>query len=202
MIVLLVFLSYLIGSISFGYLIAKHFKGVDIREVGSGSTGATNISRLMGFKVAGLVLILDALKGFLVAVLSSHLTGEDWAILLCGLAVIIGHSWPLFFGFKGGRGSATALGFFIGFAPFPTLIVFLFAIVVIALTRYVSLGSILGSIAIPVYMLFLPEYRPYFVFGLVSCLIIIFRHIPNIKRLIQGKEPKLGEKTGISLKGR
>ncbi len=195
---LLLVFSYLLGSVSFSYFVSKGIKGVDIRKVGSGNAGATNISRILGLKFAVLVLFLDVLKGLIVVLLVSYLTTETWLVLLCGGAVIIGHNWPVFFSFKGGRGAATTLGVFLGIAPIPALTVFLLFIIIILLTRYVSLGSITGAIAIPIAMLFLHYPRDYFIFGLSVCLLLLWRHAPNIKRLIQGKESKLGEKVNIN----
>ncbi len=195
--VLLVLFSYLLGSISFSYFITKRIKGVDIRKVGSGNAGATNISRVLGLKFALLVLFLDTLKGFVVALLASYLTPDTLLFLLCCGAVIIGHNWPVFFGFKGGRGVATTLGVFLVIAPIHTLIVLSFLIVIIVLTRYVSLGSIIGAISAPVVLLLLRYPFPYFIFGMAVCLLILWRHAPNIKRLLQGKESKLGEKVNI-----
>ena len=135
--VLLIILSYLLGSVSFGYLFAKTLKGVDIRKIGSGNAGATNISRLMGFKYAIIVLILDAFKGLLAILISSYLATETWVILLCGLAVIIGHNWPIFLAFKGGRGAATTLGDSWS-GPFQHW--YLAFIAIILISRYVSLN--------------------------------------------------------------
>ena len=162
--VLLVLFSYLLGSISFSYFITKRIKGVDIRKVGSGNAGATNISRVLGLKFALLVLFLDTLKGFVVALLASYLTPDTLLFLLCCGAVIIGHNWPVFFGFKG-RGVATTLGVFLVIAPIHTLIVLSFLIVIIVLTRYVSLGSIIGAISAPVVLLLLRYPFPYFIFA-------------------------------------
>jgi glycerol-3-phosphate acyltransferase PlsY len=197
LIILLLILSYLIGSISFGYLIAKSTKGVDIRKIGSGSSGATNTSRVLGLKFFAVVLVLDALKGLFVFLLASYLLTETWAILLCCGLVIVGHNWPIFFAFQGGRGVATTLGVFLGIAPLPALIVFGLFILIVFLTRYVSLGSIMGAIAIPVTILILHFPREYFIFGLAICLLLLWRHAPNIKRLLQGKESRLGEKIKI-----
>ncbi|HHT46006.1 MAG TPA: glycerol-3-phosphate 1-O-acyltransferase PlsY [Firmicutes bacterium] len=197
MYILLIIFSYLLGSISFGYLIAKMLKGVDIRKIGSGNTGATNISRLMGFKYAILVLILDALKGLLAILISSYLGFETWVVLLCGLAVIIGHNWPAFFAFRGGRGAATTLGVFLGLAPVPTLVVFGLFIVIILTSRYVSLGTIVAAVLIPFTMFLLNYPLNYFVFGLSVCIILLWRHYPNIIRLLQGRESKLGDKVKI-----
>jgi glycerol-3-phosphate acyltransferase PlsY len=187
-------ISYLIGSVSCGYLIAKKTRGIDIRKVGSGSTGATNTARLLGLKFFAVVLVLDALKGFFVFLLASHFLMQTWAVLLCCGAVIIGHNWPLFFAFQGGRGVATTLGVFLGIAPLPALIVFGLFLLVVIFTRYVSLGSMLGAVAIPVTMLLLRFSWEYFIFGLAICLLLLWRHKPNIKRLLQGKESRLGEK--------
>ena len=195
--VLLVLFSYLLGSVSFSYFISKRIKGVDIRKVGSGNAGATNISRVLGLKFALLVLFLDALKGFVVALLASYLATNTPLFLLCCGAVIIGHNWPVFFGFKGGRGVATTLGVFLVIAPILTLIVLSFLIIFIGLTRYVSLGSIIGAISAPVVLLRLRYPLPYFNFGMAVCLLLLWRHAPNIKRLLQGKESKLGEKVNI-----
>jgi glycerol-3-phosphate acyltransferase PlsY len=202
MVFILLVLSYLLGSVSFGYLLARVVKGVDIRELGSGNTGATNIMRVMGLKYGLLVLFLDLLKGLLVAVIVSSLTPKTGVVLACGLAVIIGHNWPLYFRFKGGKGSATTLGFFLGFAFVPTLFVVAIVAIIFAITRYVSLGSIIGSITIPIYMLIITTLRPYFLFGLAACFIILWRHRANIKRLLNGTEPKLGDKFNFPQQGR
>jgi len=196
---LIIVIAYLIGSISIGYLFARGFKGVDIRKLGSGSAGATNVSRLMGFKVAVLVLILDAFKGFIAVYLAlslfeKNLLAGEWVVLLCGVAVIAGHNWPLYFNFKGGRGAATMLGVFLALMPLTTLIVFVMVIIIIALTRYVSLGSIAGAIAVPIAMLITEKPPEYFYFGLIISIIIIYQHKENIKRLLRGKEAKLGQK--------
>lgn len=172
---------------------------MDIRKLGSGGTGATNISRLMGFKTAVLVLILDALKGYIAVSLASSffhqgLLAGEWVVLLSGLAVIAGHNWPLFFSFRGGRGAATMLGVFLALVPVPALIVFAIVLIIIALTRYVSLGSITGAAAIPVAMIIIGKPSEYLIFALIIGIVIIYQHRENIKRLLKNKEAKLGEK--------
>jgi len=198
--ILLIVFSYLLGSISFGYLIAKKIKKVDIRKIGSGNTGATNISRILGFKFALAVLLLDVGKGLLAVLLARWLDSGSWTILLCAFAVILGHNWPVFFSFQGGRGAATTLGVFLGIIPLAALITFGIFIVVILVTRYVSLGSLIGAILIPVFLLYYRYPPEYFIFGLAVTALIIWRHIPNIKRLLQGKESKIGEKVNITPK--
>jgi acyl phosphate:glycerol-3-phosphate acyltransferase len=195
--IMLVVCSYLMGSISFAYLFAKGFRGIDIRTVGSGNPGATNVARLMGLKAALVVLLLDALKGWIVAVTVPRLVADPGFVLLCGLAVIAGHNWPVFLSFRGGKGVATTLGFFLGFAFLPTIGVVAFVAAVIYLTRYVSLGSIVGSIAIPVLMVLSPELRSYVLYGLLICVVILWRHGSNIKRLLQGTESRLEKKRQV-----
>lgn len=197
MFILLVIFSYILGSVSFGYFIAKKTKGIDLRRIGSGSTGATNTSRALGLKYFALVLILDAMKGLFVILLASRLLAETWAILLCGAAVIIGHNWPVFSNFHGGRGAATTLGVFLGITPLPTLVVFGIFILITLLTRYVSLGSMTGALAIPVAVIILGYSLEYLIFGLAVCFLLLWRHKPNIKRLLEGTESRLGEKTKI-----
>ncbi len=192
--IMLVVISYLLGSVSFAYLFAKGFRGIDIRTVGSGNPGATNVARLMGLKAALVVLLLDAFKGWIVAVSVARLVADPGFVLLCGLAVIAGHNWPIFLKFRGGKGVATTLGFFLGFAFLPTIGVVAFVAAVIYITRYVSLGSIVGSIAIPVLMVLSPELRSHVLYGLIICLVILWRHGSNIKRLLQGTESRLEKK--------
>lgn len=197
MAVILIILSYLIGSVSFGYLIVKKTKGIDIRKIGSGSTGATNTARALGLKFFVIVLILDALKGLSVILIASSLSTETWAVLLCGGAVIVGHNWPIFSNFRGGRGVSTTFGVFLGIVPWPALLVFGIFILIILLTRYVSLASMVSALCIPVVLVIVDYSREYFIFGLAVCLLLLWRHQPNIKRLLQGKESRFGEKTKI-----
>ncbi len=189
--ILLLAVSYLLGSLSFAYLFARLIRGVDIRTVGSGNPGATNAARLLGVRTALCILVLDALKGWAVAVTVPLFIDDTSFLLLCGLAVIVGHNWPVFLGFKGGKGVATTLGFFLGVAPLPTVLLLAGVAAVILLTRYVSLGSIMGSIAIPLFMLFSPGFRHDVLYGVAICLVILLRHLPNINRLLNGTESRL-----------
>ncbi len=198
----LIIFAYLLGSISFGYLIAKKVKNVDIRKMGSGNTGATNISRVLGLKFALLVFMLDLGKGLLAVLLATWFACSPWVIIFCAYAVLLGHNWPIFFSFKGGRGSATALGIFFGLMPLAALIVFGIIVVIILVTRYVSVASITGALLIPFCVLFFHYPWEYLIFGLSITALIIWRHIPNIKRLLRGKELKIGEKVDIASKGR
>jgi len=198
-IIILVLFSYLLGSVSFGYIFAKKRKNIDIRKVGSGSTGATNTARILGLKYAALVFLLDVIKGFLAVFLAARFTSSNyWVIILCAYAVIIGHNWPIFFSFKGGRGSATTLGVLFGIMPLPATIILSFIIlIIIALTRYVSLGSLIGAILIPVLMICFSCPLEYYLFGIPIVVLVIWRHLPNIERLRTGREPRLGEMVDI-----
>lgn len=184
--------SYLIGSIPFGYIVAR-LKGVDIRRHGSGNIGATNVWRTIGPGFGILVLALDALKGA-AAVIIGKSTGMEGAELLAGMAAILGHAFPIYLGFKGGKIIATAAGVMLALAPPVLLIVFLVFSFTVLVFRYVSLGSVVAAISLPVVM-FLFDYNwMYILFSLVVCLTAVLKHIPNIKRLVQGTESKINLK--------
>ncbi|WP_438445589.1 glycerol-3-phosphate 1-O-acyltransferase PlsY [Gorillibacterium sp. sgz5001074] len=195
MTVISVILAYLIGSISFSYLFGRMLKGIDIRKHGSGNAGATNTLRVLGKGPAITVLLLDVAKG-IVAVWLPVWFGQDgsWPQVLCGIAVIVGHNWPVFFGFKGGKGIASTIGVMSTLAFLPALLAGIVAIVVIALTRYVSLGSLLFTFLMPILILVMDRPAPIL---LVSILIAVFafvRHRSNIAKLLKGQENKLGSK--------
>ncbi len=189
-IALLAVISYLIGSIPFGFLLAR-LKGVDIRKQGSGNIGATNVWRNMGLLSGLLVLVLDALKGALCVWLGRYFAGGD-VQLLTALAALAGHSWPVFLRFKGGKIIATALGVFLALDPLITALGVLIWLFVVALFRFVSLGSILAMISLPVFMLVFSRPWEKVVFSVVVAGIAIFKHLPNIKRLLSGTETKIG----------
>ncbi|NQT29573.1 MAG: glycerol-3-phosphate 1-O-acyltransferase PlsY [Candidatus Saganbacteria bacterium] len=190
-IIFIIILGYLIGSIPFGFLVAKLWK-VDIRKAGSGNIGATNVFRTLGPFPAGVVFALDLAKGTIPVLLAQQVTTNPWLILLAGIAAILGHTFPIFLKFKGGRGSATGLGVLLGVAPGIFLGAVILVALIILITRYVSLASITVPILVTVAFYVLKQPWPYtLVSGLVSVFIII-RHIPNIKRLINKTEPKIG----------
>lgn len=187
--------SYLLGSLPFGYWIAKYVYGVDIRKHGSGNIGATNILRVLGVKAAVVVFALDVLKGWLPSfwVLRATQT-EGWAILAGALA-IAGHSLSPFLRFKGGKGIATGLGVLLGVAPSTVLTGLGVWILTLILTRWVSLASILAAITVPVSAYFL-GYQPVTAGVLAAAAaLVIFRHKDNIRRLLNGTEPRAGRKT-------
>jgi glycerol-3-phosphate acyltransferase PlsY len=186
--------GYLLGSISFSYLFGKWLKGIDIREHGSGNAGATNTLRVLGKGPAILVFILDALKGVLAVYLAKWLGGEEWVIVVSGLAAIIGHNWPLFFGFRGGKGIATTVGVMASLCFLPTLFAGLLAILLIVITRYVSLGSLLLTAILPFFIWGMGRPIEVFWASIVVCLFAFLRHRKNIAKLLQGKENKIGSK--------
>ena len=183
--------GYLIGSIPFGYLIAK-IRHVDILRQGSGNIGAANIFRTLGPTLGVCVFALDLAKGAIPVYLAQQVTQDHWLILSTGLAAIFGHAFSVFLRFKGGRGSATGLGILLGIAPDIFLAAFLLVIIIILLTRYVSLASIIVPPLVAVAFLVLKRPLPYTLFCILVSTLIIFRHLPNIKRLRAGTEPKIG----------
>lgn len=200
MAVFIIIFSYLLGSVSFGFIFVKLLKGVDIREYGSGSTGATNIMRILGPFPAGAVFLLDALKGFLSVYAARTLIGNPYIEIASAVAVVAGHNWPVFFGFKGGRGIATSLGALAGLFPKVTFWLAVIGFSVVGLTKYVSMGSVVGAFSLPFLIWFMLEGNniPYLVFGTFLSLLAIIRHIPNLKRIKEGTESKIGQKVTVS----
>ena len=190
-IVLVILMAYLLGSIPFGFLIPKIWN-LDIRRHGSGNIGATNVFRTLGPTAGILVFILDMFKGTLPVMIAQRLTLNPWLIILVGATAVLGHTFSIFLKFKGGRGSATGLGILLGVAPDIFLGALLIVILIVLITRYVSLASIITPPLVTLAFWLLRRPLPYtLVAGLVTLLIII-RHIPNIKRLRQGTESKIG----------
>lgn len=195
--------AYLLGSISFSVIISKKMAGFDVREKGSGNAGTTNVLRSVGKKAAVITLIFDVLKGVL-AVLVAYIVGNivkegvDKALLIqiAGLLVIVGHTFPIFFGFKGGKGIATALGVLLITNWNIGLICLVFALVLMALTKMVSLGSISAAILFPVLILFMPHTAylvdgNYIIYSILIAVLVVFNHRANVKRLLNGTENKL-----------
>ncbi len=203
-----IILGYLMGSFPTGVLVGRYV-GVDVRSVGSGKTGATNVLRSAGWRAGLIVAVIDTLKGALPVLLAEHLyatttqvgSAATWIAALSGLAAIIGHNYPIFAGFRGGRGVATTGGIALALTFPATLIAAIFFFAIVAYTRYVSLGSMLGSVFIAVFaLLFLITGHGNLVSGLpgvllviVASVTIIYSHRDNIQRLRSGTERKLGE---------
>jgi glycerol-3-phosphate acyltransferase PlsY len=191
-------LGYLLGSISFSYLFGRWFSGIDIRKHGSGNAGATNTLRVMGTGPAVTVLALDIGKGVLAVWIGWWIQPEQiWLPILAGLAVIIGHNWPVFFSFRGGKGIATTIGVVATICFFPGLVAGLIGIAAIILTRFVSLGSLLFTILLPFSLwIFQPADLALIGFSILIALLSIYRHRGNIRKLMQGKENKLSFRRG------
>lgn len=189
-------IAYLLGSISFSYLIARWVKGVDIREHGSGNAGATNTLRVLGKGPAILVLLLDAFKGLIAVYLGYLLIGDQpWMLAICGMLAIIGHNWPIFLRFRGGKGVATTIGVVIALFFYAGLISGVIAIILIVITRFVSLGSLVFTASLPFVLLAFQNYYPpaYLWLSVAMALLAIIRHRKNINSLFQGTERKIGE---------
>ena len=203
-------IAYLIGSVNFSVLISKKVAGFDLREKGSGNAGTTNMLRTVGKGAAAVTLILDILKGVvaiwasigygnLVAWLSKLSIDNSILVQVAGIFVIIGHTYPIYFGFKGGKGVATSLGILLTTNYQIGLICLVFAIVLMALTQMVSVGSIAAAILYPVLILFLPAENfivkgDYLIYGIIIAVIVIFNHRSNVKRLLNGTENKISFK--------
>ena len=188
--------AYLIGSISTGILVSRVAKGPDLRKVGSGNTGASNVQRTMGWKYGLITFVCDMLKGILSCVAGGLMTGDHMGALLAGLFAVIGHNWPVFFGFKGGKGVATSCGVMLCF-PLPALVCYLLTIGLIAWKRYISLGSmfLLTLYAVLVPLTYSGDRKPFVILWCILLAVIcIARHHANIQRLLNGTENKLGGK--------
>ena len=196
--ILIIIIAYLLGNISTSYIVAKKMIGVDIRTQGSGNAGSTNVLRTLGKKAGAITFAGDFLKGFiavLIAELIAKTSGIDVAIAgyLGVIGVVSGHNWPAFLGFRGGKGVATSLGSMIAVNPIMALSCFGIFLVIVAITKYVSLGAIVGISCSPIMMIVFKNNK-----GLIATLFltisVIYTHRENIKRLLNGTERKLGEK--------
>ena len=201
--IVIAIIAYLIGSINFSVILSKKMAGFDVREKGSGNAGTTNMLRAVGKKAAAITLICDILKGvisILIAILIGNMVNRNQALLvqIAGVAVIIGHTFPVFFKFKGGKGVATSLGVLIMSNWKIGLICLVFAIILIILTRMVSVGSIATAILYPVLTLFIPENYIvpgyYLIYSIILAIIVIFNHRENVKRLLNGTENRISFK--------
>ena len=193
-------LTYFIGSIPFAYIYGKIFKKIDIREHGSGNVGATNVLRVFGTKAGIIVLLLDIIKGYIPVLIITWLYPQAlWQPVLVGIFAILGHTFTIFLKFKGGRGVATSAGVFLALSPFSILAAILIFVLVVAITKYVSLGSMIAAVFLmithTIFFILCESSNPYiFYFTLILCLFIIYKHKPNIMRLIKGTENKINFK--------
>ena len=199
-------IAYLIGSVNFSVILSKKMAGFDVREKGSGNAGTTNMLRSVGEKAAAITLLCDVLKG-VVAILIAMLIGwafkiENQSLLvqIAGIAVVLGHTFPIFFGFKGGKGVATSLGILIMSNWQIGLICLVFGVLLIALTRMVSLGSCAAAVLFPVLTLFITDNyivtqgSGYLIYSIILAVIVLFNHRSNIKRIMNGTENRISFK--------
>ena len=188
--------AYILGSIPFGVIFARLFGSADVRKSGSGNIGATNVARVAGPLAGILTLVFDTAKGAAAVWLTGRFAHESAAwMMLAGLAALVGHCFPVWLKFKGGKGVAAALGVFLALCPAAALAALLLFMIVVAIWRYVSLGSIAAAAAMPLlmYLLWAPRHAPPLIitFGsLAAAVLIIYKHDGNIQRLVQGEEPK------------
>lgn len=190
-------LGYVLGSIPTGLIVGRVYRRIDIRDYGSGKTGMTNILRMFGRGAAVLVLAADVAKGAIPVLVGRFVFDDPWAAAIGGVAAVAGHTWPVFAGFRGGRGVATVFGAFVAVSPPAALAVGLFAALVLAVSRYVSLMSILGVAAGCLVLIVLVAFGftapQYLAFAILVTVAIEFNHLDNIRRLLAGTEPKIGQ---------
>lgn len=193
--ILPVIICYLLGSVSFSFLIGKWYKKIDIRQYGSGNAGATNTLRVLGPGPALLVLALDIGKGVLAVWIGKWFAGDPmWIPVLCSLAVIAGHNWPVFFGFRGGKGIATTIGVLATLCFWPALVAGIIAILTIVFTRYVSLGSLLFVTLTPVALAVMEYPREIIWASFAIFLFAAWRHRSNVEKIVRGEENKISFK--------
>lgn len=196
MIYLLFGLAYLLGSIPTGYLLFRLRENKDIRSYGSKNIGATNVLRVTGWKLALPVAVFDILKGAVPVYLGLKLSPELWIACTAGFLAILGHCFPVYIRFKGGKGVATTVGAYSVLAPYPLLCIIGIFVLIVALTRHASLGSLSAALSFPLFvMLFKGSPPELLIFGGVVFILIMHRHRENIRRLINGNEKKLGKKS-------
>ena len=205
--IMMAIIAYLIGSINFSVIITKKMAGFDVREKGSGNAGSTNVLRTVGKKAAALTLVCDILKGVISILLAMFIgqiikdLNKELLVQIAGIASVLGHTFPIFFGFKGGKGVATSLGVLLMINWQIGLICLVFALVLMVLTRMVSLGSCGAAVLFPVLTLFINDNytvlsdgksgSTYFIYSVILAVIVLYNHRSNIKRILNGTENKL-----------
>lgn len=208
--IIIAIISYLIGSVNFSVILSKRIAGFDVREKGSGNAGSTNMLRSVGKGAAALTLVCDILKGVVaigIAILFGNMvpdSNKELLLQIAGVMVVIGHTFPVFFNFKGGKGVATSLGVLLLSNWQIGLICLVFALVLMALTRMVSLGSCTAAVLFPVLTLFIDQHytiltegksgNVYFIYSVILAAIVLFNHRENIKRIYNGTENRIGAK--------
>ncbi len=189
--IIVVVAAYLLGSIPFGYLIVRGKGGGDVRQTGSGGTGATNVSRRAGKAAGVLTLLLDAAKGCVAVLIAKAFGGDDWVIAAAAIAALVGHIFPVWLGFRGGKGVATGVGIFLVLAPVALLCAGVVFVAIVVLTRYVSLGSMTAAVLIPVLVWLQSDSQSLLVAAVAGAMLIVFAHRGNIQRLASGTESRI-----------
>ena len=200
--ILIIFISYLLGSLPTGFLVGKYLKNIDLRNIGSGSTGATNVLRNVGKWPALFVFIVDVGKGLIAVIIAKEFANQDlidsnqgYMEVLAGISAISGHIWPIWLKGKGGKAVATGLGMFLALSWKVGLASFGIFLLVLAKSKFVSLSSISAAILLPIFMFFYVGNftNPYFYISLIVALLVIWKHRTNITRLIKGEESKINQ---------
>lgn len=194
MIVFAAVLSYLIGSLPSAFLLAKFTKQIDIQTVGSGNSGATNALRTLGVRIGVLTLVLDLLKGVVACLIGSLIAGRD-GLLIAGLFAVLGHVFSLYLKFQGGKGVATSAGVLLVYDWRILVVLLIVFVAVVAISKYVSLGSVIAAVSAPIGAAFFHGNQPMTFCILGLAVLVIYKHSANIKRLLDGNERKLGRKS-------
>jgi acyl phosphate:glycerol-3-phosphate acyltransferase len=187
-------LAYFIGALPTGLILVRVLRGEDIRKYGSGNIGAANVLRVAGPAVAAAVLLVDVLKGLVPVLLALRAGLAPWAVVATGLAAIAGHNWSIFLGFRGGKGIATSAGVLAGLSLQAALVAAAVWIVVVAISRFSSLGSLVAAVSVPITLWRLRTPPEYVAFGLIAALLAIYRHRANIERLVAGTELRVTDR--------
>ncbi|MTI67627.1 MAG: glycerol-3-phosphate 1-O-acyltransferase PlsY [Firmicutes bacterium] len=193
--IILILVSYLLGNISTSYILGRIIEKKDIRNHGSKNAGATNALRVFGVKLAASTFLGDALKGVVAVIIGNYILGSS-GMLIGAIFAVIGHNWPAFLKFKGGKGIATTIGVVLAINPLLAIISIIIGLIIIIKTKYVSLGSIIAMGILPLLGLIVvrPFDKKFLIFTLILSIMAIYRHKTNIERLVKGSESKIGEK--------
>lgn len=189
----LILISYLIGSIPTAYLIGKT-RGIDIRSYGSGNIGATNVFRILGWKLGLITFTIDMLKGLIPTYIASKIFQNPYITIAVGLAAVVGHIFTIFLNFKGGKGVATSAGVFLAIAAQQVIIAFIIFLIVVRLWGFVSVATLVSTITFTIISVISHMNIEFKYFTIIAAIIIFFTHIPNIKRLFKGEELKYNNK--------
>jgi glycerol-3-phosphate acyltransferase PlsY len=206
-IALLVLGAYLLGSIPFGVIVGRAWRGVDVRRYGSGNIGFSNVLRVLGWGPASVVLVGDVLKGLAPALIGRMalrawgIADPDLWVLAVGLGAIVGHTCSVFLGFRGGRGVTTTCGVLLGLCWPAAVLALAVWVILVGLTRYISIGSMSAAAAVPIYMVVTRARWEWLAFWCAIGALVILRHLPNVKRLIAGTEAKVGQRVKVGEEG-